>query len=186
MFSERLASSCPGLAERIQRASCVISTASGERSTPYRFSRRMKVGTCRASFSASASPDVLQVADDFPVAVLPERRKPGTGRPRCRRPDRRSCRFRRIAEAAAPIGRVVGRDAARGLLLRNAELDGRRREALGDQLLDRVLDDPAGEFRRGVVDAQPLAFGRLRHRGVSLGLFRVAEDARRPSVFQSP
>ena len=34
MFAERVASVCPGVAERIHKASCVISTASGERSTP--------------------------------------------------------------------------------------------------------------------------------------------------------
>ena len=68
MFPDSFASSCPGLAERIHSASCVISTASGERSTPYRFSWRMNAGHLFGQILGVRFAQLDDMADDFVVA----------------------------------------------------------------------------------------------------------------------
>ena len=50
-------------------------------------------------------------------------------------------------QAAPPICGVVGGRAPPRFLFGNPKLDGRGREALGDQFFDRVLHDPARQFR---------------------------------------
>ena len=54
-------------------------------------------------------------------------------------------------------------------------------EAFLDQLVDRVLDDAAGELGRRVIDAELLAFDGLRHGGEAFGAFSASP--KRPPIF---
>ena len=53
-------------------------------------------------------------------------------------------------------------------------LDGQVGIPIGDELVDRVVNNPASQLLRRVVDAQPLAFGRLGHLGKLARLLGVA------------